>query len=105
MEDQVLRGIAEQLSTQITFSNELMARLQGLEAQHTTYPRQASEKQAQLRAALTSAEGARAEAADLRQRLAASQVRWRIGRGGGGWGDGGGSDGAHPTPRHVLHPH
>ena len=75
MDDAVLQGIAEQLSTQITFSNELMSRLQGLETQHITYQRQAAEKQQQLRSALASAESARAEAADLRQKLAASQVR------------------------------
>jgi hypothetical protein len=75
MDDLVLQGIAEQLSTQITFSNELMSRLQGLEAQHITYQRQAGEKQQQLRSALAAAEVSRTEASELKQKLGSSQVR------------------------------
>jgi len=70
----VLQGIAEQLSTQITFANDLMSRLQGLETQHAMFQRQASEKQAQLRSASAALESSRSECADLRRKLAVAQV-------------------------------
>jgi hypothetical protein len=71
----VLQGIAEQLSTQITFSNDLMARLQSLESQHGTFQRTASERQAQLKSMQAALDASKQECAELKRKLGVSQVR------------------------------
>ena len=73
----VLSDIAAQLSTQISFSNELMAQVQSLETQHGAHQRAAAASAASLRAATAAGDAARAEAADLRAKLAQSTVRAR----------------------------
>lgn len=71
----VLQGIAEQLSTQITFSNDLMARLQSLESQHGTFQRTASDRLTQLKSTQAALEASRLECTELKRKLGLSQVR------------------------------
>ena len=72
-----LQDVARQLSAQISFSNELMAQVQALEAQHTGAAKAANERQSLLKAAVSAAETARADAAESKTRLAMIIVRLR----------------------------
>ena len=75
-----LQDVARQLSVQIGFSNDLMAQVQALEAQHSATAKAAAERQALLKAAVSAAEMARGDAAAAKRKLAVSQVRSRAAR-------------------------
>ena len=64
-----LQDVARQLSAQISFSNELMAQVQALEAQHTNAAKAAIERQSLLKAAVSQTEIARADAVDSKNKL------------------------------------
>lgn len=76
-----LTDLAKQLSVQMDYNNELLGQIQRLEEAQLAAQRAASDKQASMRQAMAVAEAARAEANDLRRKLAVAQVREGTGRG------------------------
>lgn len=68
-----LMELAKQLHVQTDYNNDLLQQIQRLEEGQLAAQRLASEKQAALRQAMTIAESARAEANDLKRKLAVSQ--------------------------------
>lgn len=70
-----LTDLAKQLSSQMDYNNELLGQIQRLEEAQLAAQKAATEKQSSLRQAMSIAEAARAEASDLRRKLAVAQVR------------------------------
>jgi uncharacterized membrane protein YqiK len=93
-----LTDLAKQLSVQMDYNNELLGQIQRLEEAQLAAQRAASDKQASMRQAMAVAEAARAEANDLRRKLAVAQVR---GQGAGGPQRRAGH-GIHSRPRGAL---
>lgn len=74
---QQMQDLAKQLSMQMEYNSELLAQMQQLEEQQLAHHRDAQDKQAALRQALGTVDGLRAEMADLKRKVASTQVRAR----------------------------
>lgn len=69
-----VHDIARQLNDQMEANNDLLGQIGQLESQHLAFQKAVQEKQGQLRQALQVADAARAEANELRRKLAVAQV-------------------------------
>jgi hypothetical protein len=74
---QQMQDLAKQLSMQMEYNSELLSQMQQLEEQQLAHHRDAQDKQASLRQALGTVDSLRSEAADLKRKLAATQV-WAV---------------------------
>ena len=72
---QQMQDLAKQLSMQMEYNSELLGQMQQLEEQQLAHHRDAQDKQASLRQALSTVDGLRSETADLKRKLASTQVR------------------------------
>ena len=71
---QQMQDLAKQLSMQMEYNSELLSQMQQLEEQQLSHHRDAQDKQASLRQALSTVDALRTEMADLKRKLAATQV-------------------------------
>ncbi len=75
MDASTLEGIRRQLNMQSDMNAELMQQIHELETQHTNFQKLVSEKQAQLRQAITTADSLRNECNEWKRKHAIASVR------------------------------